>query len=106
MLRNLGKPIVVTGAQISIFLMGSDAKSNILNSLRFAAMNEIKEVCVCFSNKLLRGNRTVKHNSESMEAFSTPNYEALAEIKFRIEGDFLSYYFFLIIFSVLFFYSR
>ncbi|KAK9703146.1 Asparaginase, N-terminal [Popillia japonica] len=87
MLRNLGKPIVVTGAQISIFLMGSDAKSNILNSLRFAAMNEIKEVCVCFSNKLLRGNRTVKHNSESMEAFSTPNYEALAEIKFRIEVD-------------------
>ncbi|KAI4469109.1 l-asparaginase [Holotrichia oblita] len=87
MLRNLSKPIILTGAQISIFLSGSDAKSNILNSLRFAASDDIKEVCVCFSNRLLRGNRTVKHSSESLEAFTTPNYHHLAEMKFRIEVD-------------------
>ncbi|GJQ78369.1 hypothetical protein Trydic_g22195 [Trypoxylus dichotomus] len=87
MLRNLQKPVILTGAQISIFVSGSDAKNNFLSALKFAAYSEVKEVCVCFANKLLRGNRTVKHSSESIEAFSTPNYNVLAEVTSTVEVD-------------------
>jgi len=35
---------------------------------------------VFFQGKLLRGNRTTKHNATSLEAFSSPNYPPLAEL--------------------------
>ena len=38
----------------------------------------INEVAIYFGSKLLRGNRSTKVNSESFEAFSSPNLEPLA----------------------------
>ncbi|KAL1514073.1 hypothetical protein ABEB36_003395 [Hypothenemus hampei] len=91
MLENLGKPVIVTGSQISIFETRSDAKENFLASLIFASYPEIKEVCVFFANKLLRGNRTMKISSNSFNAFDSPNYHNLADtgIGVQIHRDYL-----------------
>jgi L-asparaginase len=39
----------------------------------------IHEVCLYFEYKLYRGNRTTKINAEHFNAFTSPNYPALAE---------------------------
>ena len=46
MLGELQKSVIVTGSQIPISKIRSDAISNILNSLIFACSDDIKEVCV------------------------------------------------------------
>ncbi|KAF5297082.1 hypothetical protein FQA39_LY02662 [Lamprigera yunnana] len=84
MLDGLQKPVILTGSQIPIFENRSDAKSNFLSSLIIAACFDIPEVCVYFSNKLLRGNRTAKVSSNLLDAFNSPNMHPLANVGIRI----------------------
>lgn len=86
MMEGLQKPLIITGSQISIFELRSDARENFLNSLILAGFYKIPEVTVFFANKLLRGNRTIKHSCNMLEAFSSPNYPALAEVGITIKG--------------------
>lgn len=72
--------------QISIFELRSDARENFLTSLILAGVYAIPEVAICFASKLLRGNRTIKYSCDTLEAFSSPNYPALAEIGIQIKG--------------------
>ena len=44
----------------------------------------IQEVCILFDNKLFRGNRSFKYNSDKFEAFRSPNYPVLAEAGIHI----------------------
>ncbi|KAI5277753.1 hypothetical protein KEM52_004852, partial [Ascosphaera acerosa] len=60
MLRDLGKPVVLTGSQAPIFELQTDATNNLLGSLVVAAHFMIPEVCLYFDNRLFRGNRTTK----------------------------------------------
>lgn len=46
------------------------------------------EVCVLFGNKLLRGNRTIKTSTASLDAFDSPNYSPLANIGISLEIDY------------------
>ncbi|APC94994.1 asparaginase [Francisella tularensis subsp. novicida] len=80
MLGELQKPVIVTGSQIPISKIRSDAISNILNSLIFACSDDIKEVCIYFNQKLMRGNRTTKISATDFDAFASPNYPALARV--------------------------
>lgn len=86
MLENLGKPVVITGAQMAyLFNVRNDGLQNMITALMvanpaFSKIPAIPEVCICFSNKLLRGNRTRKINANSFDAYISPNYPALAEI--------------------------
>ena len=80
MLGDIQKPVIFTGSQIPMSQVRSDATLNILNSLLFACDDNIKEVCVFFDKKLLRGNRTTKISATGFEAFGTPNYPALAKV--------------------------
>ncbi|ALB01656.1 asparaginase [Francisella persica ATCC VR-331] len=80
MLGELQKPVIVTGSQIPISKIRSDAISNILNSLIFACSDDIKEVCVYFNQKLMRGNRTTKISATEFDAFASPNYPTLARV--------------------------
>ncbi|XP_022224113.2 L-asparaginase-like [Drosophila obscura] len=73
MLYNLAKPVVVTGSQIPIYETRTDGRINLVSSLIIAGCYNIPEVCVVFANKLLRGNRTVKVNCNTLEAFDSPN---------------------------------
>ncbi|WP_442590110.1 asparaginase [Pedobacter sp. AW31-3R] len=84
MLKNLSKPVVLTGSQLPIGEIRTDAKENLITALEIAATKingqaMIPEVCIYFDYQLFRGNRSIKYNSEKFEAFRSPNYPILAE---------------------------
>ncbi len=84
MLENLAKPVVLTGSQLPIGEIRTDAKENLITALEIAAMKRhglarVPEVCIYFDYQLFRGNRSIKYNSEKFEAFRSPNYPKLAE---------------------------
>ncbi|GGC61326.1 L-asparaginase 1 [Pedobacter quisquiliarum] len=84
MLENLAKPVVLTGSQLPIGEIRTDAKENLITALEIAATKKngaarVPEVCICFDYQLFRGNRAIKYNSEKFEAFRSPNYPKLAE---------------------------
>jgi len=84
MLENLAKPVVLTGSQLPIGEIRTDAKENLITALEIAATKKqgkamVPEVCIYFDYQLFRGNRAIKYNSEKFEAFRTPNYPKLAE---------------------------
>ncbi|MEJ5993035.1 type I asparaginase [Pedobacter sp. Du54] len=84
MLQNLAKPVVLTGSQLPIGEIRTDAKENLITALEIAATKNgdqamVPEVCIYFDYQLFRGNRSIKYNSEKFEAFQSPNYSILAE---------------------------
>ena len=84
MLENLAKPVVLTGSQLPIGEIRTDAKENLITALEIAATKKhgkamVPEVCIYFDYQLFRGNRAIKYNAENFEAFRTPNYPKLAE---------------------------
>jgi len=90
MLENLTKPIIFTGSQLPIGLLRTDGKENLITAIEIAAANDngvpsVPEVCIYFDNKLSRGNRTTKLSAEHFDAFSSPNYEYLAEVGLHIK---------------------
>lgn len=77
-LQGLEKPIVLTGSQIPLQEIRSDAADNIVTSIIIAGEGRVTEVCVYFGNKLYRGNRVMKISSDEKGAFTSPNYPTLA----------------------------
>lgn len=80
MMSDLGKPVILTGSQASIFALQSDAVDNLLGSLIIAGTFVIPEVGLFFHNTLFRGNRTTKISASSFEAFDSPNCDHLAKV--------------------------
>lgn len=84
MLEDLMKPVILTGSQLPIGALRTDGKENIIGAIEIAAAKTadgtpiVPEVCVFFHEKLMRGNRTTKINSESFGAFGSNNYPLLA----------------------------
>lgn len=79
MLEGLDKPVVITGSQIPLCQLRSDAHDNLITSMLIAGQGIAKEVCLYFGGKLLRGNRATKASSDGLIAFASPNYHPLAE---------------------------
>ncbi|UPS92891.1 MULTISPECIES: asparaginase [unclassified Bizionia] len=84
MLENLAKPVILTGSQLPIGDLRTDAKENLITSIQMASLQVrnrpvIREVGLYFEYKLYRGNRTTKINAEHFEAFESLNYPHLAE---------------------------
>lgn len=79
MLEGLAKPVVITGSQIPLCELRSDARDNLITSMLIAGQGIVKEVCLYFGGKLLRGNRSTKASSDGLIAFESPNYHPLAE---------------------------
>jgi L-asparaginase len=85
MLENLAKPVILTGSQLPIGEIRTDAKENLITALEIAAAKDehghaiVNEVCIYFDYKLFRGNRSKKIEANKFEAFSSPNYPILAE---------------------------
>lgn len=84
MLRNLSKPVILTGSQLPIGDLRTDAKENLITAIQIASLREdnqpaISEVCLYFEYKLYRGNRTTKISAEHFNAFISPNIRHLAE---------------------------
>ena len=85
MLENLTKPVILTGSQLPINRLRTDGRENLITSIEIAAAKHpdgrprVPEVCIYFSGKLLRGNRSTKINSEGFNAFDSFNYPHLAD---------------------------
>ena len=88
--ENLSKPVVLTGAQLPIFHPRTDGIINLSNAIYIAGHKSfdlkcIPEVCICFNDDLLRGNRAIKSSTNDFEGFSSPNFENLASLEQRIQ---------------------
>jgi L-asparaginase len=84
MIENLGKPVILTGSQLPVGEVRTDAKENLITAIEIAAAKErgravVPEVCVYFDYYLFRGNRSVKMNASKFEAFQSVNLPPLAE---------------------------
>ena len=92
MLENLNKAVVLTGSQLPIGEIRTDAKENLITAIEIAASESkgntiVPEVCIFFDYQLLRGNRATKYSSAKFEAFRSVNYPALAEAGVHIKYD-------------------
>jgi len=85
LLTGLRKPVVLTGAQLSLEHVRSDGREHIITSLIIAGTLAIPEVCIYFASRLLRGNRTQKIHNSDFVAFGTGNLEPLATVGVGIE---------------------
>ncbi len=81
LVQNSGKPVVVTGSQKSISLPVTDARTNLLDSLRFASEPKAHGVNIVFGGNVIAGTRAKKERSKSYNAFSSINYPAVAVIR-------------------------
>lgn len=89
MLEGLQKPVILSGSQLPIGEIRTDARENMMTALEIASAkingrSVVQEVCILFDNKLFRGNRSFKYNSAKFEAFRSPNYPVLAEAGIHI----------------------
>ena len=73
LIQNSPKPI--------ISMEVTDAKTNLLDSLRFAACPDAHGVCIVFNGKVIAGTRAKKVHSKSFNAFDSINFPALATIR-------------------------
>lgn len=93
MIQNLKKPIVLTGSQLPIGKLRTDAKENFITALEIAADKDVHgnpivpEVCIFFQNDLMRGNRSTKVNADNFNAFKSYNYHNLAKSGIQIRYD-------------------
>ena len=83
LIQNNLKPIVVTGAQKPIDLAITDARANLLDSLRFAAHPKAHGTNSVFGGSVIAGTRAKKERSKSYNAFSSINYPDIAVIQDR-----------------------
>ena len=95
MIEGLTKPVIFTGSQLPIGAPRTDGKENLISAVEIAAAKDndghalVPEVCICFDNILMRGNRTSKLNSDNFRAFRSENCPPLAEagISIRYNND-------------------
>lgn len=84
MLENLTKPVILTGSQLPIEAIRTDAKENLLTAIEIASAKDadgnamVPEVCIFFHEELMRGNRSTKISASNLAAFSSNNYPLLA----------------------------
>ena len=96
MLQNLCKPVILTGSQLPIGDLRTDAKENLITAIQIASLQKdnrplIQEVCLYFEYKLYRGNRTSKVSAELFNAFTSPNISHLVEsgVNLKIKEEYL-----------------
>ncbi len=79
MLPNLPIPVVLTGSQMPIDNMLTDARNNLYTA--FAAIDAgINGISVAFNRRIMRGCRAVKVRTMGFEAFESVNAPYLAEV--------------------------
>ncbi len=81
LIQNSRKPIVVTGAQKPIDLDITDARTNLWDSLYYAASDKAHGVVIVFDGKVIAGTRGKKERTKSYNAFSSINFPYIATIQ-------------------------
>jgi lysophospholipase len=94
LLEDLGKTVIITGAQIPLSQLRNDATDNLMGALTIAghfilpgnnmclavftvSINFGIECCLYFNHTLFRGNRVSKTSSYDLSAFESPNFPPL-----------------------------
>lgn len=80
LIQGTRKPIVLTGAQKPIDQEDTDARQNLLDSLRYACSEE-SGVCIVFGGHVIAGTRARKMRTKSYNAFVSLNFPDLAELR-------------------------
>ncbi len=97
MLENLTKPVILTGSQLPMGQLRTDGKENVLTSIEIAASHNfdgtpvVPEVCIYFSGRLIRGNRSTKINADGFDAFNSFNYPILCDagVTFNFQSQYI-----------------
>ena len=81
LIRHSAKPIVITGAQRPINFPDTDARTNLLDSIRFVNDDRAHDVNIVFGGFVIAGTRAKKERTKSYNAFSSINYPPIAVIQ-------------------------
>ena len=89
-LRNLSKPVILTGSQKPLQSVRSDALQNLITSIEIAGHSLydiplVPEVAIFFRDSLIRGNRARKNDATNYFGFSSPNFQPLGEVGAEIK---------------------
>lgn len=84
LLPDLDKPVILTGSQVPIARVRSDARQNLIDAFQLA-IRSIPEVGICFASKLLRGCRATKVDAWGLDAYASPECPPLAQLGIDIE---------------------
>ncbi len=80
LLPGLGKPVILTGSQLSLSDLRSDGREHLLTSIMLAGTAAIPEVAIYFGARLIRGNRAQKIHNQDFFAFDSGNLAPLARV--------------------------
>lgn len=80
-LEGLSKPVILTGSQLPINEIRTDAKENMVTAIEIASHPDmpIREVGLYFEYKLFRANRSKKVHADKFAAFDSPNFPELVQ---------------------------
>lgn len=81
-LENINKPVILTGAQVPLGYLGTDAVTNLVNSLRLAVWgyHEVKGVMAVFGSKIISGARLKKGTDFDYDPFASFQTGTLGQI--------------------------
>lgn len=77
-LTDFGKPVILTGSQLPLGLIESDATANVTGALNAALSGKAQGVSLFFGHHLFAGTRVTKNSSWAFEAFSSPAVAPMA----------------------------
>ena len=81
LIQDSPKPIVITGAQISVAQGDSDARRNMIDSFLCASDSRSHGVLIVFSGSVILGTRARKNYTKRFAAFASANYPEVARIQ-------------------------
>jgi len=79
-IRDLGKPVILTGSQIPGWEIDTDARRNLVNAMKLAVM-DLSGVYVAFGDRVIRGSRASKASESKLDAFASINAPDAGEMK-------------------------
>ena len=88
-LENINKPVVLTGAQVPLGYLGSDAITNLVNALRICvwSYHPVKGVLAVFGSKVITGVRLKKGTDYDYDPYRSFNSGELGQIGRYIRLD-------------------
>lgn len=82
-IKNLGKPVVLTGSQIPGSRLETDARRNLVNAMKLATM-DVSGVFIVFDERVIHGGRASKASESRLDAFTSVNAQDAGEIRAEI----------------------
>jgi L-asparaginase len=81
---HLNFPVVFVGGQTVAALVHGDGQINLIRAC-IVALKPLAEVVICFNDSVFRACRAQKRDDRDFDAFESPGFEPLCDIKDRIE---------------------